>query len=81
MSEPEQNEMNRCKCHAPRTQSYTCSYRVYTGLHMDLGSGRQGRDPAGESPAVPLARFRDVVMPRSALHTCPASRVAKNRRG
>jgi len=28
------------------------------------GSGRQGRNPAGESPAVPVARFRHVVMPR-----------------
>ena len=30
----------------------------------DCRSGRQGRDPAGGSPAVPIARFRHVAMPQ-----------------
>ena len=35
---------------------------VYVGQH--LCSGRQGRNPAGESPAVPIARFRHVAIPQ-----------------
>ena len=31
---------------------------------LDLGSGRQGCNPAGESPAMSIARFRHVVIPR-----------------
>ena len=27
------------------------------------GSSRQGRNPAGESPAMPITRFRHVVIP------------------
>ena len=30
----------------------------------DLGSGRQGCNLAGESPAMSIARFRHVVMPQ-----------------
>jgi len=44
----------------PRTRRFRSKHR----LTVDLGSGRQGRNPAGESPAVPVARFRHVVMPR-----------------
>ncbi len=33
----------------------------------NLGSSRQGRNPAGESPAVPIARFRHVAIPRPML--------------
>ena len=47
-----------------------------SGLMTDLGSGRQGRRPAGESPAVPIARFRHVAIPRFMLHMDSASRVA-----
>ena len=31
---------------------------------MGGGSGRQGRSPAGESPAVSIARFGHVAIPR-----------------
>ena len=36
---------------------------IYTRA-LGLGSGRQGHSLAGESPAVPIARFRHVVMPQ-----------------
>ena len=36
----------------------------YVSLKKELGgSGRQGRDPAGGSPAAPVARFRRVAIP------------------
>ena len=49
------------------------------GLSSDLcfswrtrsGSGRQGRNPAGESPAVPIARFRHVAMPHLGMGNHP----------
>ena len=36
------------------------------GVRQNYGqrSGRQGRHPAGASPAVPIARFRHVAIPR-----------------
>ena len=34
---------------------------------VDLGSGRQGRNPAGESPAMSIARFRHVAIPQFML--------------
>ncbi len=34
-------------------------------------SSRQGRNPAGESPAVPIARFRHVVMPHPGMGNHP----------
>jgi hypothetical protein len=33
----------------------------------DLGSGRQGCNPAGESPAMSIARFRHVAIPQFML--------------
>jgi len=39
---------------------------VLVGLG-DVGSSRQGRNPAGGSPAVPIARFRHVAIPRPML--------------
>ena len=38
---------------------------------MSSGSGRQGRNPAGESPAVPIARFRHVVIPHLGMGNHP----------
>jgi len=32
--------------------------------HFVVRSGRQGRNPAGESPAMPVARFRHVAIPQ-----------------
>ncbi len=58
------------------TRRATPKFRPELRLRADLDSSRQGRDPAGESPAAPIARFRYIAMPRSALHTCSASRVA-----
>ncbi|MFC1816673.1 hypothetical protein ACFL0M_12235 [Thermodesulfobacteriota bacterium] len=38
----------------------------------DLGSSRQGCNPAGESPAMPIARFRHVAIPQFMwVTTCP----------
>ena len=33
-------------------------------------SSRQGRNPAGESPALPIARFRQVAMPQVMTGNC-----------
>ena len=39
---------------------------------QDLGSSRQGCNSAGESPAMPIARFRHVAIPQSMwVTTCP----------
>ena len=32
--------------------------------HFEVCSGRQGHDPAGGSPVVPIARFRHVAIPQ-----------------
>ncbi|MHC4597128.1 MAG: hypothetical protein ACYS19_19555 [Planctomycetota bacterium] len=36
-----------------------------------IWSGRQGCNPAGESPVVPAARFRHVVMPHLGMGNHP----------
>jgi hypothetical protein len=42
------------------------------GSRTDLGSGRQGCNPAGESPAMPIARFRHAAIPQFMwVTTCP----------
>ncbi len=53
----------------------TPKFRANLRLTVDLGSGRQGRAPAGESLSVPTARFGHVVTPRLTLRTGPASRI------
>jgi len=37
----------------------------------EIRSGRQGCNPAGESPVVPVARFRHVVMPHPGMGNHP----------
>ena len=37
----------------------------------EVWSGRQGCNPAGESPVVPVARFRHVVMPHPGMGNHP----------
>ncbi len=53
-----------CRESVAQTVTFPMEYRKDLGLNTDLGSGRQGRRPAGESPAVSVARFRHVAIPR-----------------
>ena len=38
---------------------------------IEIWSGRKGCNPAGESPVVPVARFRHVVMPHPGMGNHP----------
>ena len=52
-----------------RTLAFTKGMMGYLWA-AGVGSGRQGRDPAGESPAVSIARFGHVAMPRPMSGNC-----------
>lgn len=44
--------------------SETLRLKLRAPYFYPKGSGRQGRNPAGESPVVSIARFRHVVIPQ-----------------
>ena len=61
-------QMSKC----PNARLYVC-FATSLGCKQP-GSSRQGRDPAGESPAVTIVRFSHVAMPQLGKVTIRALR-------
>jgi hypothetical protein len=55
--------LRRLEAVRPRENGWHEPYEL-RGSRTDLGSSRQGCNPAGESPAMSIARFRHVAIPQ-----------------